>query len=266
MQAEQAVRDGDLGLALRQVKQAVRDNPSEAKYRIFLFQLLAITGDWEKAGDQLKSAGLLDAGSLALSAVYTAAIACERERAAVFAGERLPVLVGEPEPWQAWLIEACKLSGQGRHAEAARLRADAFAQAPATACSVNGQACEWIADADSRLGPVLEMIVNGEYRWVPFDRLRSLVCEAPSDLRDLAWTAATCTWRNGGVTAVLIPTRYFATESSSDHQLLLARRTEWLPLAEPEYRGLGQRQFVTDQGDFALLDIRQITFDCPELH
>ena len=35
-------------------------------------------------------------------------------------------------------------------------------------------AFEWIADADDRLGPVLEAIVNGRYYWVPFERVRRI--------------------------------------------------------------------------------------------
>ena len=39
--------------------------------------------------------------------------------------------------------------------------------------SLNGQPFEWVADADSRLGPVMEAIINGRYYWVPFARLAS---------------------------------------------------------------------------------------------
>ena len=39
--------------------------------------------------------------------------------------------------------------------------------APTAAGTVNGRRFEWIADADSRLGPMLEVIINGRYGWLP---------------------------------------------------------------------------------------------------
>ncbi|MBF2998639.1 virulence protein SciE type, partial [Pseudomonas aeruginosa] len=69
----------------------------------------------------------------------------------------------------------------------------------------------WLADADTRLGPVLEVIFNGRYAWLPMSNLRSLKVEAPSDLRDLVWLPAELTLANGGVTVALLPARYAET-------------------------------------------------------
>jgi len=45
------------------------------------------------------SNSLIDATALPMVHSYGAAIQCERLRAAVFRGERSPLLFGEPEPW-----------------------------------------------------------------------------------------------------------------------------------------------------------------------
>ncbi len=46
MQAEQSLKDGDIQLALSQLQEQVRSNPASVEYRIFLFQLLSVQGEW----------------------------------------------------------------------------------------------------------------------------------------------------------------------------------------------------------------------------
>ena len=57
MGMEDWLRGGDPSTALSDVQDQVRKNPANAKLRIFLFQLLAIEGRWDRALTQLKVAG-----------------------------------------------------------------------------------------------------------------------------------------------------------------------------------------------------------------
>ena len=139
---------------------------------MFLFQLLCITGQWQRALTQLQVCGELDAGTLAMVATYRDAVQCEAVREAVMAGQTLPHVFGRPQAWVAWLAEALQADGRGDGASAAMLRAKALDAAPATSGTLNGERFEWIADADSRLGPVLEAVINGRYGWVPFAALQ----------------------------------------------------------------------------------------------
>ena len=93
-------------------------------------------------------------------------------------------------------------------------------------------AFEWIADADSRLGPVLEVVINGRYGWVPFSELTQVTIEAPADLRDMVWAPAQLSLLNGGQTVALVPARYPGTGSAADAALQLSRKTEWLEIGE----------------------------------
>ena len=142
-------------------------------------------------------------------------------------------------PQSTLLIEALRLAAQGRAQESQTLREQAFAQAPATAGTINGESFTWIADADQRLGPVLEAIINRRYYLVPFHTIRALVLEAPTDLRDLVWTPAHITWINAGETVALIPARYPGSESSADDRLKLAWRTERTACGADLFLGYG---------------------------
>ncbi|MBK8337855.1 MAG: virulence protein SciE type [Sterolibacteriaceae bacterium] len=259
--AEASVRDGDPEGALKQLTEAVKAKPADAKLRVFLFQLLCVLGKWDRALTQLELCAEMDASALAMREMYREAIRCERLREEVFAGRKSPMLFGEPEGWMALLIESLLRAGRGEHDEAARLREQAFADAPATSGRADDQAFQWIADADMRLGPVLEAIVNGRYYWVPFSRLLQVSIEAPSDLRDFIWSPAQLQFANGGETIALIPSRYPASAASGDGLVALARKTVWDEPQPGVYLGRGQRVYATDIADFDMLAVRSISLD-----
>ena len=119
----------------------------------------------------------------------------------------------------------------------------------------------WIADADSRLGPMLEVLVNGRYSWIPFARLKRVQIEKPTDLRDFVWCPIQLLLANGGEFVGLVPTRYPGTEASDDPRLLLSRATEWRQPAGDTMLGLGQRMLATDAGEYPLLDVRVIELE-----
>ncbi|MDP5217218.1 type VI secretion system accessory protein TagJ [Ruegeria sp. 2205SS24-7] len=261
MTPEEHLKSGDLTAALTSLQDKIRANPADPALRIFLFQLLCVLGDWKRAITQLKLSAEMDELATMMAKTYREAIICEVYREKVFAGEKTPLIFGEPEEWLAHLIEAQKLFAGGHTAEAAELRAKAFDAAPATSGTVNGEAFEWIADADMRLGPVLEVIVNGRYFWLPFSQIVKLSCEEPSDLRDAVWTAGTLTVASGGEVAALIPTRYPDTIAQGDDAAKLARATQWVDGGAETFFGVGQRLLATDQSDVALLDLRELVLD-----
>jgi len=261
MHAEEALKSGDLDGALADLADRVRRAPADPRLRIFLFQLLAILGQWNRALAQLNVAGELDAGALPMVNIYRDALSCEALRAAVFSGERDPLVLGEPAEWVALLLQGQKLAARGQASEAADLRGRAFEAAPATSGQLDEEPFAWIADADGRLGPMLEAIVNGRYYWVPFAHVRVLQFEEPQDLRDLVWAPAHITWSNGGETVAFVPSRYPGSESSPDARIRLARLTDWVDQGGGLFTGLGQRMLTTDAGDYALLATRRIEID-----
>jgi type VI secretion system protein ImpE len=259
--AERAVRAADLDTALELLQQHVRRQPLESAPRVFLFQLLAVLGQWDRAAAQLAAAADLDAGALALAQVYGPAIACEQVRIDVFAGVRAPLVMAPRAEWLDLLFESLAAGRQPGAAAAAKARAlrdAAFEAAPPTEGTLDGASFGWIADADMRCGPVCEVIVNGGYHWVPFERLTRLEIEAPADLRDLVWTPARLQFVDGSDAAVLIPTRYPGSETSADARVRLARQTEWREVGADEFHGLGQRVWTTDTGEYGVMDVRSV--------
>ena len=256
--AERSLKDGDPAAALAQLQDLVRAKPADAKLRIFLFQLLCVLGQWQRALNQLEVACGLDASALAMKQTYADAVRCEAIRQQVFDGKKSPMIFGQPDQWLALLIESLLASGHREPQRSQELRARAFDEAPASHGTIDGRPFEWIADADSRLGPVLEAVINGRYYWVPFSRLTKVQIEEPEDLRDFVWMPAHLQFENGGESVALIPTRYPGSETADDGLIALARKTVWEEIAPDMHRGLGQRTIATDAEETPLMEIRAI--------
>lgn len=266
MSAESLVQEGRLKEALTELQADVRRNPADPRLRTFLFQLLAVLGQSDRALNQLQVAGELDKGNGPMVQTYREVLQCEALRGEVMSGARAPLVLGEPAQWIAELLEALRLSAGGHGAEAAQLREQVFEAAPATAGTIDGQEFAWIADADVRFGPVLEAIVNGAYRWIPFERIASIVFEAPKDLRDLVWLPAWFTWANGGTAVGFVPSRYPDRAAFEDGRLALARATDWEDKGHGLFVGRGQRMLTTDIGEFPLLETRSIVLRTDTTH
>ena len=272
MNAQDLLKQSRPREALPELQAMIRAKPEDAKLRVFLFQLQCVLGDWDKAIAQLQIAAQMDAKNLLMAQVGRQAILCEKLRAEVFAGKRSPLIVGESSDWIGMMVQACQMLAEGNPAAAAELRAKAFDAAPATSGTIEyvktaadekpaSEPFEWIADADARLGPVLELVVDGRYYWAPFDRLKEIRFEKPADLRDCVWLPAHITWSTAASTVAIIPARYAGTEASPDGKLLMSRATEWIDAGGGGSRGLGERLIATDAGEFGVMSIRRIALN-----
>ena len=248
-----------LAETLAKLQNQIRVDASNGKLRTHLFQLLCVMGNWKRALSQLQLCAQLDAKALPMAQTYREAIRCELFRNEVFAGKRTPQIMGQPPAWIGSMIEALKHDGAGDKAAAAALRAKAMDEAEPKGCTIDGVTCEWIADGDSRLGPVCEVIANGQYYWLPFESCKGIIVEAPADLRDLVWAPAELLLPNEGRVPALIPTRYAGTAESTAanaDDLKQSRSTEWIEQYEDVWFGVGQRLWTSDVGDHPLLNTR----------
>ena len=251
---------GDSEAALSALTDQVRADPTDSAKRVALFQLLALEGAWERSGKQLGVLDNLDAELQLLAQAYSPLLTCELFRQEVFRGQRDAAILGEPEQWMVHALQALKADASGAHESAQTLRNAAFDEAPAVGGRVNGTDFEWIADADSRIGPFFEMMVRGHYYWVPQTRLQKLTFEAPEDVRDLIWAPVSVVWSGGGEEVGFVPARYPGDMSSWTAMQKLARETAWSETGPDCYAGLGQRLLVSSDEEYPFLEIRELEF------
>ena len=252
---------------LENLQAQIRRDASSAKLRVHLFQLLCVMGRWQRALEQLQLCAQLDSTSVPMARMYREAISCEIFRGEVFAGKRPPQVMGKPPSWIGMLIEALRHQGSGDTQAADETRAQAFEQAEPTACSVDGVSCEWLTDGDARLGPVCEIYANGQYYWLPFESCSAIEIDPPTDMRDLVWSSAELLLPNQGRVPVLIPTRYpepgQLEQPDAEDNLKQSRATRWIENAEDVWFGVGQRVWMSDMGEHAILDTRSISMRLP---
>lgn len=267
MTASDLLKQAKLADCLKALEAEIRKDPADAKLRVFLFQVLCVLGDWDRARNQLGVISEIDPKGLLMAQVCHAAIACEMMREKVFAGEMTPLVLGEPEAWVGWMIQAVAMDAKGQGDAAAELRAKAFDAAPATSGFLEIGSpdnptrtdFEWIADSDERLGPLVEAIVDGKYYWIPFSRISLIHLDKPEDLRDMVWAPANFVWASGGQGVGFIPVRYPGTQAAGVADTLrLSRGTEFADSGP-----LGQRVIATDAGEFDLLNLRNFRLNAP---
>lgn len=259
--ADELLSSGDLPGARAALVEIVRSKPSDAPARMFLFQLLAMAGEWDKAQTQVQALAQISPEAAMLAVAYGQAIEAEKQRRAVFAGHARVALLAEADGWAARLPEAIELIAQGRNDEGIALRDEVFDQAPETPGSFNDIEFDWIGDADGRFGPTFEAVIAGRYGLVPFSAVERIKSEGPIDLRDCVWYPVQIAYKIGQSVAALLPARYPGSEHSADTAVQMARATHWEPTAWGE-AGLGQHLLTLSSGeDQELLALRTLTFN-----
>jgi type VI secretion system protein ImpE len=261
MGARELLQAGQLDAAIEAAIQDVKAAPGDTRSRIFLFELLAAAGDFERARKHLDVVS--DQAPEMADGVrsYLGLLEAEVARAALFAKavgspQRMTRHPLDPEPH----LTALRRLRAGAAADAAALLEQAAAARAPRPGAVDGRHFDDFRDADDVLAPYLEVFANGLYGWIPFDQIQKLAFEAPRYFRDLLWRPVTVTLTTEESSAMLVPVRYAGSESRSDDQLRLGRATDWED-AGGVVSGLGQRVFVTGDESCALLELVEISFD-----
>jgi type VI secretion system protein ImpE len=259
-EADRRLKDGDLDGARAALIEVVRAQPGNPQARMFLFQLLALSGEWDKARTHLNMLAQISPEAQMLSVAYGQAIEAERQRADVFAG-KAPMVQLAASDWAQGIADAITHFAAGRIAEGEAARDAAFDAAPDMRGNFNDIPFDWITDADSRFGPAFEAIIGGRYGLVPFDQVERIESEGPKDLRDIMWYPVQIALVTGHSVAGMLPARYPGSESSADSIERLGRTTVWRSAAWGD-AGSGQRLWTTSDGeDHPLLTLRTLTID-----
>jgi type VI secretion system protein ImpE len=259
MEAETLLKGGDVAGARASLASLLRREPGNPAARQFFWQLIALHGEWEKAGTQLQALSTTEPKAMMMAGVYNQALAAMLVRDAVWAGRERPQSIVGTEPWVEGLLDALHATCVQAADATARMEA-ALDAAPANSGSINGEAFGWVADADPRLGPMMEVIVGDQYGFLPFAAVKRVVAKGPEDLRDLIWAQVDIELRSGQTSAAMLPVTYPGTGTSGDAALLLARATRWHDVAGLEI-GVGQHLLSTDGPEVGLLELRQLVID-----
>lgn len=248
---------------LAAMESRVRAFPTVAEHRWALFQLLCVSGEWERALQQLRVWERMLPAQALTAQVYRDLVAAELLRQKVFEGAERPVMADSMEAWPLSMLEALRLlSSEGSDA-ADKVRLQALDNAPLTACQSSVGSFHWIADSDTRLGPICEVFLRSAYWWIPLEALKSWHVRKPTHLVDLLWAPCELMLRDGRNLTGFMPARYPIEELSGD-ALKLGRVTHWREVGATGVFASGRKTWATDVGDFGIFELAECDFDASQ--
>jgi type VI secretion system protein ImpE len=250
-------RAGRLGDALAAQLAEVKANPADQGRRLFLFELAAFAGDWDRARRQLDAVKYDDLEQDAAVQAYRVLLDGEDHRARVFRDAVLPEFLIPPPRWVFDRLEAVAELKAGRPAAAAERVATSDAAAAPVAGMLNSAPVVGLRDADDLFGPIIEVMAKGVYYWVPLEQVESLAANPPKFPRDLIWFPARMAVKDGPAGEVYLPTRYPGTEAAADEAMKLARATDWPEPGDGPVRGLGLRLLAAGEEAVAITELRE---------
>jgi type VI secretion system protein ImpE len=226
--AQELFRAGQLNEAIEKLGVELRENPTDAQRRIFLFELLCFAGNYARAEKQLDVLAQKGADAAMGTLLYRSALHAEQTRQQMF-------------------LEGTYPTGP----------------APRTVTgTLNGAPFQSFTDGDARIGARLEIFAAGQYTWIPLEQIASVRIEAPKRLRDLLWAPArirtSSDFRGIELGEVMLPALAPLSWNHDDDDVRLGRRTEWQAVGADSQAPIGQKLFLVDDQEFPLLELREL--------
>jgi type VI secretion system protein ImpE len=222
---------GKLNEAVQALSTELRANPTDAKRRTFLFELLCFAGDYNRAEKQLNVLAQENKQAEMGGIVYFSALHAERMRQGAF----------ERKEYSPRAEEEAAIGG-----------------------TLDGKPFEDIEDADPRVGRRLEVFAAGAYLWIPYEHITSIEIQRPTRLRDLLWIPALIrtgpAFRDKELGEVLLPVMTPLAWRDLDDQVRLGRITDWRE-DDGVILPAGQKLLLVDGEEVPLLDIRKLEFN-----
>jgi type VI secretion system protein ImpE len=234
MNAAELYQAGRLDEAITALGDAVRSDPTDARRRTFLFELLCFAGELDRAEKHLdvlaRSGKDAELGAL----LYRAALHAERTRRGMFGANGMAPSLVKP---------------------------------PAVQGTLNGQPFHSLEDADPRIGARLEVFAAGQYTWLPLEHVASVSVQPPKRLRDLLWVPAVIVTGPGfqGIELgeVLLPVLTPGAYEHPSAAVRLGRVTEWIALDDGTEVPIGQKLLRVDDEEFPILEVRELVITGP---
>lgn len=240
----------------------VRNNPTDVGRRLFLSELLCFSGDLQRADNQLDSIGTGDAQIMPWVLTFRQLIRAEQHRREVFTHGRPPEFLSRPEGSVKRLLEAATYAREGAIQDAARLLEEAEQSRPRPKGTCDGASFADFRDLDDRVSCILEVLTTqGNYYWIPIDRIESIEFHKPVRSRDLLWRRTHLIVRDGPDGEVYVPVLYPGAWEESEDDLRLGRRTDWRGTDRTPVQGVGQRTFLVGDDARAILELSTVTFE-----
>jgi type VI secretion system protein ImpE len=256
MTALELLSEGRLAEAVREQDRLVALRPNDAAARLLLAELLLFDGDLDAvrkhldaiSTDSATMAGYLDACRLLIDAE------AKRQRLLI---DVQPQFLLMPPEHLSWRLDALENLRGGRQKEAMHNLDEADARAPWLTGHVDGRAFDGVRDGDDLFGPLLEVLIDGEYVWFPFEQISRLRLDGDEGLRAAVFVPAVLRAVSGDEWHVHLPALYPGTHRDPDEEVRIGQATDWIAEDDGPTRGVGLRVLSFGAEEMTLLDFIQ---------
>lgn len=252
---------GRLDEAVAVAQAALRKAPTDINARVLLGELLAFTGNLERADVVLDAASAIDPSTALVVAEFRQLIRADMARRQLFRDGRVPEFLSDPTETQRLQLAALVALRAGDLAEATRQTEAAEAARPRASGKHGDAAFDDMRDADDLLAGSFEVLTTtGKYFWIPTERVQTLEFHPPKRPRDLLWRRASMSVAQGPDGEVYLPVVY-ATDDAMTDALRLGRETDWREAEGAPVRGVGQRLFIVGDDAAPMMELGNLRFD-----
>jgi type VI secretion system protein ImpE len=262
MTAKELFDAGNLSAAIDHLNQDIKANPRDSRSRVFLFELLCFSGDIQRAERQLDTIAQLsgDVGVEIGSQVCKNLLEAEKSRTRFFKTGGQPKFLSEPPSYTHFHLDAVTHLRENHLTKIEQLLEQSEKTRGPLVGTVDETPFNGFRDGDDVLGPFLEVMIQQDYVWIPFETIKQIDISPPKKLRDLIWISAKIEMRERPLGEVFLPALYYRSSEDADDRVKLGRMTDWKALGEGTYLGAGQRIFLVDETEHPILETRNIRF------
>jgi type VI secretion system protein ImpE len=264
-EAGRLFREGNLADALTAANAAVRRASTDIGARVLLAELLAFSGNIDRADVVLDACADLDPTAAIVVAEFRQLLRGELARRQLFSDGRVPEFLGEPTAAQRSSLAAIVALRNGDLPEAAKLAGQAEEARVHPAGTAGGTAFNDMRDADDLLASCFEVITTtGKYFWIPPERVLLLEFHKAKRPRDLFWRRATMQVADGPDGEVYLPALYpptTGTAAAMTDALRLGRATDWHQAGDGgPTLGLGAVTILVGEETLTWLEMDKVNF------
>ena len=254
-------RAGKLDDAIAAAQAALRKAPTDLNARVLLGELLAFSGNLERADVVLDAASAIDPGTALVVAEFRQLIRADMARRQLFRDGRVPEFLSDPTETQRLQLAALVALRAGDLAEAAKQASAAEAMRPRTSGQHGDVAFDDWRDADDLLAGSFEVLTTtGKYFWIPTERVLTLEFHAPKRPRDLLWRRASMSVAQGPDGDVYLPVIYATRRDHDATRSGSAAKPTGREAPDAPVRGIGQRLFMVGEEALGIMDLGNFRF------
>jgi type VI secretion system protein ImpE len=246
-------REGRLTEALAAQTRAVAARPHDAAARLLLAELHLFAGGIAEARHQIDAIPAADAEARDYLDAYRRLLDAEARRQRLF-NDAEPLFLLPPPEHISWRLEALEHIRRGETKEAVDAIDEADARCPMVSGHIDGREFHGVRDGDDLFGPFLEVLLEDQYLWLPFEQISRLRLGEATCLRDLYFVPSRLRTVSGDEWDVHLPALYPGTHLSSDDEMRVGQATDWTAEDGGPTRGIGLRVLTFGEEELTLMD------------